>query len=299
MRSRRLRRGACLVLPGALVAITTAQMGGWSSASAQVIGAPLPASRQEVGLPASSLPAPLQAIGFDQRLGEPLPLDVSLADEDGRLRPLGDFFGTRPVVLAFVYFECPMLCTQVVRSLTATLRTLSLDVGRDFDVLVVSFDSREGPAVAARAKSEQLAHYARSGTESGWHFLTGGSESIARLTRAAGFRYTWDEATGQFAHPAGVIVVTPDGRPARYLFGIDFSGRDLRLALVESSQGRIGSPVDRVLLFCYHYDPMTGRYGLYIMRALRVAGVATVLALGSIILILLNRERFTRRTMRL
>lgn len=262
-----------------------------SAAPGQMTGAPAPGYRRDVGIPASTIPAPLRDIGFDQRLDHLLPLDVTLVDERGQRRRLADYFGVRPVVLAFVYFDCPMLCTQIVNALTSSFKTLSLDVGADFDVMLVSFDPREGPARAAERKAAALARYDRPGTSDGWHFLTGDHASIDRLTRAAGFRYAWDEATQQFAHPAGIIVVTPEGRLARYLFGIDYGPRDLRLALVEASQGRIGSVVDSVLLYCYHYDPMTGRYGLLIMRALRMAGAATAIALGGFIWLMLRRER--------
>jgi protein SCO1/2 len=186
-----------------------------------------------------------------------------------------------------------MLCTQVINAMIATLRTMSLDAGRDFEIVLVSFDPRETPALAAKKKAEYLARYDRPGGAEGWHFLTGDEPSIRRLTAAAGFKYTWDADTGQFAHPAGIIVATPDGRPARYLFGIEYGPRDVRLALVEASAGKVGTPVDAFLLYCYHYDPMTGRYGLLIMRLLRVAGAATVLALGSFIFVMIRRERRT------
>jgi protein SCO1/2 len=190
-----------------------------------------------------------------------------------------------------------MLCTMVQSALTSTLETLSLDAGKDFEVVVVSFDPRETPALAASRKAAALERYRRPGTEAGWHFLTGREESIQTLTKAAGFRYVWDDETKQFAHPTGIIIVTPDGRPARYLFGLEYGPRDVRLALVEASQGRVGSTVDALLLFCYHYDPMTGRYGLVIMRTLRIAGVATVLGMVGFVVVMLKRER-TRAQLR-
>jgi protein SCO1/2 len=258
---------------------------------AQMTGAPSPGYRHEAGIPASTMPLPLREIGFDQRIDERLPLDVELVDEQGQRRPLGTFFGARPVVLAFVYFDCPMLCTQVLSAMTSTFGVLSLDPGTDFEIVVVSFDPREGPALAAEKKALYLARFGRPATSSGWHFLTGDQPAIDRLTRAAGFRYTWDEETGQFAHPAGVVVVTPDGRLSRYLFGLEYGPRDLRFAIVEASEGRIGSLVDAVLLYCYHYDPMTGRYGLVVMRVLRIAGAATVIGLGTFIVVMVRRER--------
>jgi protein SCO1/2 len=184
-----------------------------------------------------------------------------------------------------------MLCTQVINGLASALGVLSLEPGKDFEIVTVSFDPRDTPASASAKKATYLDRYKRPGARTAWHFLTGEPASIERLTRAAGFRYVWDDKTQQFAHPTGVIVLTPDGRLARYLFGIEYGPRDLRLALVEASAGKVGSPVDTLLLFCYHYDPMTGRYGLVIMRAMRIAGAATVLALGGFIVLMLRREK--------
>jgi protein SCO1/2 len=257
----------------------------------QMTGAPAPGFKQQPGLPASAMPAPLREIGFDQNLNQQVPPDVELADENGRSVRVGDFFGARPVVLAFVYYECPMLCSQVLSAMTSSLNLLSLTAGDDFEIVVVSFDARETFEQAAARKAIALERYDRAGTGSAWHFLTGKQESIDRLTRAAGFRYVWDDETQQFAHPTGVVVLTPDGRVARYLFGIDYGPRDLRLALVEASQGHVGSVVDALVLFCFHYDPTTGRYGFLVMRALRIAGAATVLAIGSLVLIMIRRER--------
>ena len=237
------------------------------------------------------MPKVLREIGFDQNLDRPVPLDVEFRDEEGRTVRLGDYFGAKPVVMAFVYFDCPMLCTMVISSITSSLNVLSLDAGGDFEVVMVSFDPRETPALAAAKKNEHLRRYDRPGAPAGWHFLTGGQASIDRLTRAAGFRYTWDDETKQFAHPAGLVILTPDGRLSRYLFGLDYSPRDLRLALVEASGGRIGNAVDAALLYCYHYDPTTGRYGLVVMRLVRIAGVATLLALGTFIVVMVRRER--------
>jgi protein SCO1/2 len=183
-----------------------------------------------------------------------------------------------------------MLCTQVLNALSSTLSVLALDAGKDFELVLISFDPREKPAQAAAKKAEQLQRYKHPGGGAGWHFLTGDEPAIKRVTKAAGFRYVWDEQTQQFAHPTGIIVVTPDGRPARYLFGIEYGPRDLRFALLEASEGRVGSVVDSLLLYCFHYDPMTGRYGLYIMRTLRIAGVATVLLIGAFIFMMVRRE---------
>ena len=272
-------------------AMATLTVLGSTPALAQMTGAPAPGYRRDVGTPASAIPAPLREIGFDQKIDDRLPLDVELRDESGRQVRLGEYFGTKPVVLAFVYYDCPMLCTQVLSSMTSTFGVLALDPGQDFEIVVVSFDPRETPALAAEKKALYVERFGRPGTEGGWHFLTGDEASVKRLTAAAGFRYVWDEKSGQFAHPSGVIVTTPDGRLARYLFGLEYGPRDLRFALIEASEGRVGTAVDSLLLYCYHYDPMTGRYGLVIMRALRLAGAATVLLLGAFITVMVRRER--------
>jgi protein SCO1/2 len=270
------------------IAMTLASAG---AARAQMSGAPTAGYKQAPEATASSIPKPLREIGFDQNIDQRLPLDAEFRDEQGRQVRLGEFFGQRPVLLAFVYYDCPMLCTQVLSAITSTLGVLSLDPGKDFEVVLVSFDPRETPALAASKKAEYLARYKRPGTENGWHFLTGDEPAIKRTTSAAGFRYVWDADTQQFAHPTGIIVVTPDGRLARYLFGIEYGPRDLRLAMLEASAGKVGSVVDSLLLYCYHYDPMTGRYGFVVMRALRIAGVATVLLIVTFIVVMIRRER--------
>jgi protein SCO1/2 len=258
--------------------------------AAQMTGTPTPGYIAQPGAPAQSMPLPLREIGFDQKIGEQLPLDATFRDEDGKTVTLGRFYGQKPVLLAFVYYTCPMLCTQVLNAMTATVSTLSLDAGKDFELVLVSFDPRETPAQAAAKKAEYLHRYKRPGSEDGWHFLTGDEAQIKRVTSAAGFRYAWDEQTQQFAHPTGIVVTTTDGRLARYLFGIEYGPRDLTFALVEASEGKVGSVVDQLLLYCYHYDPMTGRYGVYVMRTLRVAGVATVLLIGTFIVVMVRRE---------
>ena len=258
--------------------------------SAQMAGAPN-GYKLEPGVTASEVPAPLREIGFDQNLNQQLPLDAAFKDEQGNDVHLGDFFGAKPVVLAFVYFNCPMLCTQVLSSLTSSLGTMSLDAGKDFEVVAISFDPREKPADAVAKRKEFLDRYHRPADNAGWHFLTGEQPEITRTTKAAGFRYVWDEKTQQFAHPTGIIVATPEGRLARYLFGVEYGPRDLRLALVEASSGKIGNAVDSLLLYCYHYDPLTGGYGLVVMRTLRIAGVVTVLAIVSFILLMIRRDK--------
>jgi len=252
--------------------------------------------KREAGVPSSQLPQALREIGFDQNLDQPVPLDTAFRDETGATVRLGDYFGTRPVVLVFAYYDCPMLCTLVINGLASALDLLSLEPGKDFEIVTVSFNPGDTPAMAAAKKAGYIQRYKRAGAARGWHFLTGDQPSIDRLTKAAGFRYAWDAATKQFAHPSGVVVLTPEGRLARYLFGIEYGPRDLRFALVEASAGHVGSPVDTLLLYCYHYDPMNGRYGLVIMQVTRLAGAATVLAIGSFIVVMLRREKFQGRS---
>ena len=242
--------------------------------------------------PANERPAALKEVGIDQKLNEQLPLDATFKDSNGNTVTLGQYFGKgRPVVLALVYFECPMLCTQVLNGLTGALETITLNAGADFDVIALSFDPREDPALARNKKIAYMGRYGRKGTEHGWHFLTGSEDQIKRVTNAVGFRYTFDEQIGQFAHGAAVTVLTPEGRISRYLYGIDYGGRDMRFALVEASNGTIGSPVDRALLYCYHWDPTTGRYGFMAMNLLRGAGVLLILGVGTFIVVSLRRER--------
>jgi len=260
-------------------------------AAGQMNGAPTAGYKRDPGMAASSMPAPLREIGFDQNIDQPVPLDVPFRDESGREVRLGDYFGQRPVVLVFAYYDCPMLCTQVINGLASALDVLSLQPHKDFEIVTVSFNPKDTPATASAKKAIYLERYKRMGAAEGWHFLSGDQPSIDRLTKAAGFRYVWDEQTKQFAHPTGVIVLTPQGRLAKYLFGIEYGPRDLRYALVEASDGRVGNVVDSLLLYCYHYDPMTGRYGLTIMRAVRIAGAATVLGLGAFIVVMIRKEK--------
>ena len=266
---------------------------GAPTASAQMNGAPDAGYKPEPGLPSSTLPAPLREIGFDQNLNARVPLDTSFNDESGRAVQLADYFGRRPVVLVFAYYDCPMLCTVVINGLASALNVLSLEPGKDFEIVTVSFNPRDTPATASAKKASYIARYKQPGAAAAWHFLTGSQESIDRLTKAAGFRYVWDAETQQFAHPTGGMVLTPDGRLARYLFGIEYGPRDLRYAIVDASNGRVGSTVDSLLLFCYHYDPARGKYGVAIMRLIRVGGVATVLALGTFIFVMVRKEKRT------
>lgn len=241
--------------------------------------------------PMQATPGVLQEIGWDQKLGDRLPLDVAFQDESGKTVKLGDYFGKKPVVLSLVYYQCPMLCTLSLNGLAGALEVLSFVPGQEFEVVTVSFDPKEGPVLAAAKKKAYMARYKRSEAERGWHFLTGSKDSIDALTKAVGFRYVWDADTKQFAHPAGMLVATPEGRVSRYLFGVEYSPKDLRLALVDAAGGRIGNTVDQVLLFCYQYDPKTGRYSASILGVLRLLAVATVLAIGGFILATSMRRR--------
>jgi len=233
----------------------------------------------------------LQKVGFDQRLGETVPLDAEFADSQGRRVRLADVVGDRPVVLALVYHECPQLCNQVLAGLLKALKAVEFTAGDAFDVLIVSFDPRETPAMAAGRKEQYLRLYERENASGGFHFLTGERAAIDRLCRSVGFRYEYDRRSARYAHASGIVVLTPEGRISQYFYGIDYPVGDMRLALVDASRGEIGSAVDQVMLFCFHYDPTTGRYGLAIFRLLRLGGVLTAGALAGFIVVALRRER--------
>jgi protein SCO1/2 len=241
-------------------------------------------------LPSNKKPVALEKVSFEQRLNEQLPLDLPFKDEQGKPVKLGDYFGRKPVVLTFVYYECPMLCTEVLNGLESSLRVLNETVGKEFDVVTVSFDPKETPVLAAGKKKAYLERYKRPEAEQGWHFLTGDQASIDTLTKAAGFNFVWDEASHQFAHASGIVITTPAGKVSRYFLGIDYSPRDVKFALIESSHGRVGSLADKLLLYCYHYDPTTGNYGFVAMRAVRVGGAVTILALVGFVFVSLRRE---------
>ncbi len=247
------------------------------------------------GRPAAEMPGPLAEVGFDQRLGEAVPAELAFTDFAGRPVALGDYFGERPLVAALVYYECPMLCGMVLDGLTRALRTLDFKPGRDFDVLVTSFDPRETPAQAAAARRRTLERYGREpppgDDDGGWHFLTGDRQAIDRLASTLGFRYAEVEGSEQFAHAAGIVLLTPEGRISRYLYGLEYAPRDLRLGLVEAAGGSIGGVVEKVLLYCFHYDPVTGRYSAAAMNLLRAAAAATVAVLAGFLLLQWRRER--------
>ncbi len=231
----------------------------------------------------------LRHVGIEQRLNEPVPLDLVFRDETGRDVRLGDYFGKRPVILVLAYYKCPMLCNQVLNGLLGSLQKLAFDAGSQFEVVTVSFDPRETAPLAAAKKATYVEQYGRPGAGAGWHFLTGEEAAIRRLAIAVGFRYVYDPKLDQFAHASGIMVLTPSGKLARYFYGIDYKPRDLRLGLVEASANQIGSPADRLLLLCYHYDPTTGEYSAAVMGSLRVAGLLTLLALAVFFYILWRR----------
>jgi protein SCO1/2 len=253
---------------------------------------PLYGARPEVGKVATGLPKALEKIGIDQRLNDQVPLDAVFNDEQGREVRLGDYFKGKPVVLSLVYYSCPMLCNQVLNGMLSSFRRVSFNIGEQFEVVTVSFDPRETPQLAAAKKQTYVKAYNRASADSGWHFLTGDEANIKRLTAAVGFRYGWDEPTKQFAHASGIMMLTPDGKLARYFYGIEYSPVDMRLGLVEASQNKIGTPVDALMLYCYHYDPATGKYGAVVMNIMRIAGVVTVGLIIGMLFIL--RKRGTR-----
>lgn len=247
----------------------------------------------------SGLPPALKEVGIEQRLGEQLPLDAEFRNEDGKIVKLGEYFKSgRPVIVAFVYYECPMLCNQVLNGLTGSLKGMSFDAGKEFDVVAISFDAREFEKadLAANKKASYMERYGRPGTEAGWHFLTGTQPSIDAATRAAGFGYKWDDRTGQFAHASAIIVTTPDGKLSKYFYGIDYSPKDVKFALMDSSENKVGSAAEKLLLYCYHYDPATGKYGLAILRVLRLGGILTILGLGAMGLVFWRRNKRKEKT---
>lgn len=246
------------------------------------------ASAQQFGLPAM-----VRGVGIDQNLNAQIPLELTFKDDTGQTVRLGQYFRQKPVVLALVYYECPMLCDMVMNGLTHTMEQTTLDLGKDFEVVSVSFNPHETWQLAAAKKANYVEKYQRKGAAEGWHFLTGTEDNIKELANAAGFHYKYDPVSKQFAHAAGIMVLTPEGKIARYFYGIEYKPRDFRLGLVEASKNKIGSPVDAIMLFCFHYDPMTGKYGVVISRVIRALGSATVIALGTLLFVLIRRDRQT------
>src|SRR3984893_15029141 len=238
--------------------------------------------------PASVLLPGLKNIGIEQHLDEQIPPDLAFRDETGQAVRLGDYFGKKPMVLNLVYYQCPMLCGEVLSGLEKALRVLRFDVGKEFDILTVSFDPRETPDMATKKKAEFLKRYGRPGAAGGWHFLTGRQQSIDALTKAAGFQYQYDAKTGQFAHATAIMLLTPEGKIAQYYYGVEYAPKDLRLGLIQASENKIGGLADQVLLYCYHYDPTTGRYGAIVSRVLQLSGLVTILVLGIFMTVLIR-----------
>jgi protein SCO1/2 len=244
-----------------------------------------------VAAPAQGPPVKFSDVHFDQQLDQQVPLDLNFRDESGQNVRLGDYFGKKPVILSLVYYECPMLCTQVLNGQVTSLSEVSFNVGEQFNVVTVSFNPRETPALAAAKKEMYLSKYGRPGAKEGWHFLTGDPKEIASLADSVGFHYVYDALLNQYAHASGIMVLTPQGRISRYFYGIDYSPRDLRLGLVEASEGKIGSPVDQIMLLCYHYDAATGKYAVMVTNSLRIGGVIIVLLIVTLFFWLQRRVR--------
>ncbi len=266
----------------ALAIVATAVLGGGLSAHAEE----------------DTRPPVLREVGLDQKLGGQIPLDVAFRDEAGQAVTLQQYFGKRPVILVLAYYQCPMLCTLVLNGLTSALRTLSFDIGQQFEVVTVSIDPADTPALATAKKQTYLDSYRRPGADAGWHFLTGDAASIDRLAQAVGFRYRYDPVRKEFAHAAGIMVLTPGGTLARYFYGVEFAPRDLRFGLIEAAENRIGSPVDQLLLYCYQYDPSTGHYSAAVMNIVRLGGVLTVGAFVVFLLAMRRRDLAQRRPAR-
>ena len=241
----------------------------------------------------NGLPPALQKVGIEQKLNEQVPFDAVFKDENGNEVKLGDYFGKRPVILALVYYECPMLCNEVLNGLTGSLKSLSFDTGKDFDVIAISFDARENdkPDLAKNKKESYMKRYGRPGTENGWHFLTGTQGEIDKVTKTVGFNYYWDEKSNQFAHAGGIMIVTPEGKLSRYLYGIDYAPKDIKFAVMDSAQNKIGSTAEQLMLYCYHYDPATGKYGLSILKVIRLGGIVTLIGLGAMFFVFWRRNK--------
>ncbi|MGA8215336.1 MAG: SCO family protein [Candidatus Sulfotelmatobacter sp.] len=236
--------------------------------------------------PANTRPPRLENVGIEQHLDAQVPPDLTFRDDTGKTVKLGDYFGHKPLILNLVYYNCTMLCGEALAGLASAMRLVKFDVGTEFDVVTVSFDPRETPEMAAAKKKDYVGRYGRANAAAGWHFLTGQPDSINALTKAVGFQYQYDPKTNQYAHATAIMVLTPQGRISRYFYGVDFPPKDLRMGLVEASQGKIGNAVDAVLLYCYHYDPETGKYGAMVANILRLAAAATILFMGTLLFIL-------------
>lgn len=257
--------------------------------TALVAGAQQQAPGVQPNAAAADKPKGLEGVGVQQKLDAQVPLDLTFRDESGASVRLGQYFGERPVVLSFVYYECPMLCTLVLNGLTSALNALAFSAGTEFDVVTLSIDPKEGPELAAAKKQAHLDIYRRATGAAGWHFLTGDAESIRQLTDAVGFSYRYEPQIDEYSHPAAIVVLTPSGRVSRYFLGVEYSARDLRLGLVEAAANRIGGVVDQALLYCFRYDPATGKYTPAILNLVRLAGVLTILGMAALIIGLQRR----------
>ena len=241
--------------------------------------------------PANVRPPYLTNVGIEQHLDGQVPADLAFVDDTGRPVKLGDYFGKKPLILNLVYYNCTMLCGEALAGLSASMKMIKFDVGNQFDVVTISFNPKETPEIAAAKKAEYLQRYGRPNAAAGWHFLTGPPESINALTKAVGFQYQYDATKDQYAHATAIMVLTPQGRIARYFYGVDFPPKDLRLGLVEATQGKIGNPVDQVLLYCYHYDPAAGKYGAVVSNMLKIGAALTIFLIGGMLLILIRLDR--------
>jgi protein SCO1/2 len=269
-----------------LVFATSGQ--AWSQAMTKGIMSP----------PTNVRPPNLQNVGIEQHLDAQVPADLAFTDDTGRSVKLGDYFGHKPLILNLVYYNCPMLCGEALAGLTGSMRLVKFDVGNEYEVVTVSFNPNETPAIAAEKKKDYLKRYGRPNAAAGWHFLTGPADSINALTKAVGFQYQYDAKLNQYAHATAIMVLTPQGHISRYFYGVDFPPKDLRMGLVEASQGKIGNAVDQILLYCYHYDPATGKYGAIVNNILKLGAGLTILLLGGLLLILFRLEKVAPRRSR-
>jgi protein SCO1/2 len=269
-------------------------MGGGSILFALILSlGVLPGRAQQAS---SAPPPPLHGVGITQRMNQQVPGDLTFRDEAGQTVRLGDYFGKKPIVLSLVYFSCPSMCTEVLNGELRALQGISLKLGQDYEAVTVSFDPKDGPAEASQKNHIYTGLYGRPDAAGSWHFLTGQQDSIRPLTDAVGFEYSYDAPSGQFAHATAIMILTPEGRVSRYYYGVQYPTRDVRLGLVEASGGGIGSPTDAALLFCYHYDPLTGKYGLVIANVFRIGGAVTLLALGILLFFLFRHEKYALDT---
>jgi protein SCO1 len=254
-----------------------------------------PMSKGILSPPANVRPPYLENVGINQHLDAQVPPDLPFVDDTGRTVRLGDYFGKKPLILNLVYYNCTMLCGEVLSGLTGSMKVVKFDIGHEYEVVTVSFDPKETPTIAAAKKKDYVKRYGRAGAENGWHFLTGSADSINVLTKAVGFQYQYDPKINQYAHATAIMVLTPEGRISRYFYGVDFPPKDLRMGLVEASEGKIGNTIDQVLLYCYHYNPATGRYGAIVTNILRLGAAVTILLLGGLLFVLIRLDRAAQR----